>query len=49
MQQEIDSNSDSMDGGGKIAMEGSSSNGQRGHNGRLDGKAITMGNGMVAV
>ncbi len=33
-----------MDGHGVIAMDGSSSNGQWRRNGRLDGKAIAMGN-----
>ncbi len=34
-----------MDGGGVIAMDGGSNNGQqRQHNGRQDGGAITMGN-----
>ncbi len=36
-----------MDGGGKIAMEGGSSDGQRQHNGRRDGKAIAIGNGIA--
>ncbi len=38
-----------MDGGGKIMMDGSSGNGQRRCNERQDGKAIVMGNGIVAV
>ncbi len=33
-----------MDSGSKIAMEGGSGYGQRRHNGRQDGKAITIGN-----
>jgi hypothetical protein len=34
-----------MDGGGKIEMDGSSGNGQRWHNGRQDGRVIAMDNG----
>jgi hypothetical protein len=37
-----------MDGGGVIAMDTGSGNGQRQQNGQLDGKAIAMGNGMTA-
>ncbi len=37
-----------MHGGGDIAMDGGSGNGQRQCNGRRDGKAIAMGNGMAA-
>jgi hypothetical protein len=36
-----------MDSGSKIAMDGGSINGQRRRNGRQDGKAIAMGNGMA--
>jgi hypothetical protein len=36
-----------MDIGGKIAMNGSSSNGQWQHNGRGDSGVITMGNEMA--
>jgi hypothetical protein len=37
-----------MDGGGVIAMDTSSGDGQRQQNGQLDGKAIVIGNGMAA-
>ncbi len=36
-----------MDGGGKIAMVGGSSDGQQRRNGRRDGEVIVMGNRMV--
>ncbi len=38
-----------MDGGSEIVMDGGSSNGQWWRNGRQDGKAIAMGNGMAVV
>ncbi len=37
-----------MDGGGEIAMDGGSGDGQQWwHNGQRDGEAIAMGNGMA--
>jgi hypothetical protein len=38
-----------MDGIGKIVIDGGSNDGQQRRNGQQDGKAITMGNETVAV